>query len=427
MLIFIQIQGLILNIYLIFLIITSKKKNIILDKFNISNINKEIKLNKFSYLQHLNEDHNKLIFLSRLTIILLICYSLFEIDFLKISNDIKNNLDINILDGIFKFNKLKSVIVLFIIFLAIIIITSQKSYIYNSTTKKTGEIFLIKLTNILGIVSLIYSNDWVMTIISWELFNYTLYLLVSINSYSEKSISSSLKYFILSALTTGILFLSISLIYYHTGNTNYDIVALNIIELFNNNKDTKLLKLALLLLVFAILFKLSAFPFYNWAPDLYDNLNTNITMWMMIIPKLAVLSFLLILSIENILPFSNITSINNFILISGLLSITLGSIALYNQWNLKRFLAYSSISHIGYILLGLYCNSIESYIIYIVIYLLTTLNIFKIIILLSQYQNRDIKYISQLIGLFKFNPFLAFCLAINFLSLAGRYANFIIL
>lgn len=194
-------------------------------------------------------------------------------------------------------------------------------------------------------------------------------------------------------------------------------------ELFHNNKDTLLLKLALLLLVFAILFKLSAFPFYNWAPDLYDNLNTNITMWMMIIPKLAVLSLLLILSMENILSFDYIDSIKNFILISGLLSIIFGSIALYYQWNLKRFLAYSSISHIGYILLGLYCNSFESYTIYIIIYLLTTLNIFMIIILLSQYQNKEIKYISQLTGLFNFNPFLAFCLAINFFSLAGRYAN----
>ena len=229
------------------------------------------------------------------------------------SNNIKDILDINIFDGIFKINKLKSIIILFLIFLAIIILYSQMSYLYNNITKKTGEIYLIKLTNILGIISLINSNDWIMTIISWELFNYTLYLLVSINSYSEKSISSSLKYFILSALTTGILFLSISIIYYNTGNTNYEIIAINIIELFNMNKDNIMLKFALILLIFAILFKLSAFPFYNWAPDLYDNLNTNITMWMMIIPKLAVLSLLLILSIENILPLYLISNLNNFI------------------------------------------------------------------------------------------------------------------
>lgn len=425
MLMFIQILGLIFNIYLIFIIITSTKKNIVKEKFNLNNTN--ININKFSFLQHLNEDHNKLLFLCKLTIILLISYSLFEIDFLMTSNNIKDILDINIFDGIFKINKLKSIIILFLIFLAIIILYSQMSYLYNSTTKKTGEIYLIMLTNILGVISLINSNDFIMTIISWELFNYTLYLLVSINSYSEKSISSSLKYFILSALTTGILFLSISIIYYNTGNTNYEIIAINIIELFNMNKDNIMLKFALILLIFAILFKLSAFPFYNWAPDLYDNLNTNITMWMMIIPKLAVLSLLLIFTKDNILPFYNILSINNFILISGLLSIILGSIALYNQWNLKRFLAYSSISHIGYILLALYCNSIESYIIYIIIYLLTTLNIFMIIILLSQYENKEIKYISQLIGLFNFNPFLAFCLAINFFSLAGRYASFIFL
>lgn len=143
---FIQIKGLIFNIYLIFIILTSSKKSIEQDKFNLSKI--EININKFSFLHHLNEDNNKLLFLCRLTIILLISYSLFEIDFLKVSNNLNYILEINILDGIFKLNKFKSIIILFLIFIAIIIFYSQMYYLFNNTTKKTGEIYLIKLTNI---------------------------------------------------------------------------------------------------------------------------------------------------------------------------------------------------------------------------------------------------------------------------------------
>lgn len=96
----------------------------------------------------------------------------------------------------------------------------------------------MKLTNILGITSLILSNDWVLTIISWELFNFSLYLLVSLNSYSESSLSSSLKYFILSALSTGVLLLGVSIIYLLTGSTNYEKIASIINQLIILNNDT---------------------------------------------------------------------------------------------------------------------------------------------------------------------------------------------
>ena len=110
---------------------------------------------------------------------------------------------------------------------------------------------------------------------------------------------------------------------------------------------------------------------------------------------------------------------------AGSASLIIGSISLWGSWKIKRFLAFSSISHIGFILLALYCNDLNSYIIYLFVYIITTLNIFCILILLSQLQGREIKYINQLIGIFRLNPFLSIALAINLFSLAGRFARFI--
>ena len=127
----------------------------------------------------------------------------------------------------------------------------------------------------------------------------------------------------------------------------------------------KLLELAFLFIICAILFKLSAAPFYQWAPDLYDSLNYNITMWMIIIPKISLLAKLYFICE----PFGLGLIVPDYLLlISGILSLIIGSVALFAQWNIKRFLAYSGISHVGFILLALYCYDYQSYFIYIFIY-----------------------------------------------------------
>ena len=216
------------------------------------------------------------------------------------------------------------------------------NYNYNYLTKISGESYLIFLTNLLGITAVISSNDMIFTIINWELFNFSLYLIVSINSYSESSLSNALKYFILSAFSTAFFILGISIIYYFTGSTHYDAIMLNFSQDSNSFMDV-----ACILILFTFLFKLSAAPFYHWAPDLYDGLNTNISIWMMIIPKITILSLLYLL--KDILIIKS-TSI--FLFISGIFSLIIGSLALTQQWNIKRFFAYSSISHIGFILLA---------------------------------------------------------------------------
>jgi NADH:ubiquinone oxidoreductase subunit 2 (subunit N) len=162
--------------------------------------------------------------------------------------------------------------------------------------------------------------------------------------------------------------------------------------------------------------------------DLYDSLNTNITMWMIIIPKITVFSLLLLLSFEHSSYFAfpnDLKWVEKVLGLTGSASLIIGSVALTQQWKVKRFFAYSGISHVGFILLALSSYDLHSYLIYLFIYALTTLNLFSILIIISKYQGKDITDFRSVIGLFKFNPFLSITLALNLFSLAGRYVCFI--
>jgi len=145
------------------------------------------------------------------------------------------------------------------------------------------EIYLLILSNVIGLIYLISSNDWLITVVAWELFNLSLYLLVSINSDAEAALSAAIKYFLLSALTTTFLLLAVALLYALTGSTHYDHLTLS----FTMMADPSF-SWPLMLMIVTFFFKLGAAPFHNWAPDLYDSVPTTITAWMTHIPKLAV-------------------------------------------------------------------------------------------------------------------------------------------
>jgi NADH-quinone oxidoreductase subunit N len=204
-----------------------------------------------------------------------------------------------------------------------------------------------------------------------------------------------LKYFVLSALSTAFLLKGVCLLYYKTGSTNYEIIETSIRELVRGgNNEINKIELGKVLILFTLLFKLSAAPFYQWAPDLYENLETKVTKWMIVIPKLTVLSFLLLLTTDFSI-YLELRSVELILLITGSLSLIVGSIALNNQWYIKRFLAYSGISHVGFKLLALYSLETQGFIFYKITYGITTINIFAILIILSEFKGRDIKKIKD--------------------------------
>ena len=337
-----------------------------------------------------------------------------------------NKFEITIMDGLYKINNLKLIFEIYILLLSLIIMHMQSDFYFDKKNSTYNEIHLIFLTNIFGICSLIFSHDWLVTIISWELFNISLYLMVTLNNYLEFGLAASFKYIILSALSTAFLLLGITIIYLIVGSTNYTSLSLSLTDTILNIDEYSfnMINIAFLLIICTILFKLSAAPFYQWAPDLYDGIHSNITMWMMVIPKIAVLFLFYILSSDFFLLISILndkffSSVDFLLLFSGILSLIIGSCALFSQYNIKRFLAYSSISHLGFILLALYSYDYHSYLIYIFIYGISTINIFSILLILSKYYGSELIYINQLKGLYRHNPFLSIAFSINLLSLAG--------
>jgi NADH-ubiquinone oxidoreductase chain 2 len=406
--------------------------------------------------------------------------------------------------------------------------------------KESGTDYsLIVLFSSLGSSLLISSYDLISVYLSIELQSFGLYVLSTLYRDSESATSSGLKYFLLGGLSSCIILLGTGIIYSYTGTTNLEsLYIINSVIDVNQQYIIQGLSLGLSLIFIGFLFKIAAAPLHNWSPDVYDGTPTIVTIWLTIIPKIAILFILLELQIklgtfgllgdglktiivnnsgyllnlnqgainefislifttplgDNISSFPTENTalgfpsaskceaplggatqgiqkstelsivINNnilktLLLISATLSLIIGSLLGLAQIRIKRLLAYSTISHIGFILLALAVNteqSIDSFIFYIIQYTITNLNIFLVILGLTYYLstysyppflgrnpligqinggvnslspsnargkgtalNKDISFISEFKGLFFSNPLLSLSLAVSFFSMAG--------
>ena len=305
---------------------------------------------------------------------------------------------------------------------------------------------------IIGSIFLIASSDIVSLFLSVELQSYGLYLLCTIYRNSELATSAGLMYFLLGGLSSCIILLGTTLLYINSGTTNLDYYSVinSITTISLQNKESYLIfynidyvNLSLLIMSIGFLFKISAAPFHFWSPEVYDSIPTIVTTFVAIIGKISIFVFILQLSLN----FAEINNSNidthvkwNYtFLISSLLSLIIGTILGLNQFKIKKLLAYSTISHIGFILLALTINSMEStsaFIFYIIQYSFTNLNSFLLLLSIGyslylytdnskQYKylldknNSSIQLTSQLKGLFFINPLLAVSLSITMFSLVG--------
>jgi NADH-ubiquinone oxidoreductase chain 2 len=319
---------------------------------------------------------------------------------------------------------------------------------------------IIVLISTLGSLLLISSSNLISLYLSLELQSFGVYILASLYRHSELAISAGLKYFLLGSLASCIILLGCGLIYSFTGLTNLDSIY-SMISVIDNNNILLGFSLGIILIFIGLLFKISAAPLHNWAPDVYADSATIITTWLTIIPKISILLVLfeiqthinlieninIILELNNIITNNTLSFNNNYLwsknllLISSLLSLLIGTILGLAQTKIKRLLAYSTISHVGFILLALAINSeqsIEALIFYIIQYTITNLNTFLIIILFGYIiknsfrdliqsimvedetgTENDINYISELKGQFFLNPVLSISLTICLFSMAG--------
>ena len=292
------------------------------------------------------------------------------------------------------------------------VLNSSKNFILDNKLDKF-EYPIIVLMSILGMFFMVSSNDLILFYLGLELQSLSLYILATIDRDNLRSTESGIKYFVLSALSSGLLLYGCSLLYGFTGSTNFDLIADKL------TKENTGAVFAMVFILVGLAFKVSAVPFHMWTPDVYEGAPTSITSYFAVVPKVAGLALLIKFMF---IPFSNILlEWQTIIIFISIGSMILGAVAAMVQKNFKRLLAYSSIGHIGYALAGVATGVVSGYqsaIIYISIYVIMNIGAFSCLYLLK----KDGQYkesISDLSGISKKHPILAISLLIILFSLAG--------
>ena len=295
---------------------------------------------------------------------------------------------------------------------SLFVLNSSKNFIIDNKLDKF-EYPIIILLSILGMFFMVSANDLILFYLGLELQSLSLYILASIDRDNLRSTESGIKYFVLSALSSGLLLYGCSLLYGFTGSTNFELIAN---QLYKENTGAVF---AMVFILVGLAFKVSAVPFHMWTPDVYEGAPTSITSYFAVVPKVAGLALFIKFMF---VPFSNILlEWQTIIIFISIASMILGAVAAMTQKNFKRLLAYSSIGHIGYALAGVATGAITGYqsaIVYISIYVIMNIGAFSCLYLLK----KDGKYkenISDLSGISKKHPLLAISLLVILFSLAG--------
>jgi NADH-ubiquinone oxidoreductase chain 2 len=295
---------------------------------------------------------------------------------------------------------------------------------------------MIVVFTTIGASFLVSSTDLVSLYLAIELQSFAVYVLAALYRNSETATAAGLKYFLLGALSSAFILLGSSLIYGYTGLTNLDAIS-SLVSVSSSDNVTQGVILGLVIMTIGFLFKVAAAPFHNWAPDVYDGVPTIVTTWLAVMPKISIMILLLTLHslTEGIgLSLGEVT-VNVWqalLLVCSMLSLIIGTVVGLAQFRIKRLFAYSTISHVGFMLLALAVSgqeSIDAFLFYLIQYSLTSVNSFFILLAFGYLihsqnssgsaQNSDVQFISQLSGQFRHNPLLAFSMLVCLFSMAG--------
>jgi NADH-quinone oxidoreductase subunit N len=310
-------------------------------------------------------------------------------------------------DGLARYTK--SLILVGTILSILISIKPQKIDGFNKP-----EYPVLILFSVIGMLLMSSSMDLISLYMALELQSLPLYVIAAINRDNLKSSEAGLKYFILGALSSGLLLFGMSLVYGAVGDTSF-----SSISEFSSQGMTNLLLIGLVFMLAGLAFKISLVPFHMWTPDVYEGAPTPVTAFFAIVPKIAAMTVMIRFTFFAF--DSSISSWQQVIVILSLLSMILGSFAAIMQTNLKRLMAYSSIAHMGYALVGIASGILEGIsglLIYMLIYIVMNIGSF-IIILSMRRDNQSVEDIYDLKGISKTHPFIAFSFVILMFSMAG--------
>lgn len=279
-----------------------------------------------------------------------------------------------------------------------------------------GEYYVLGLFAVLGMMVMISANNFLTVYLGLELLALCLYALVAFNRDSTKGAEAAMKYFVLGALASGMLLYGISMVYGATGELNFPEVAAVIA---GGQADQTVLVFGLVFIVIGVSFKFGAVPFHMWVPDVYHGAPTAVTLFLGSAPKIAAFALAMRLLVDGM--GSLLVQWQDMLIILAVLSMALGNLVAIAQTNLKRMLAYSTISHVGFIFLGLLAGTDKGYsaaMFYAITYALTAAGGFGVITMLSR-KGFDAENIDDLKGLNDRSAWLAFMMMLILFSMAG--------
>jgi NADH-quinone oxidoreductase subunit N len=280
----------------------------------------------------------------------------------------------------------------------------------------TGEFFTLALFATLGMLVMVSANHFLTLYIGLELLSLSLYAMVALQRDSARATEAAMKYFVLGALASGMLLYGMSMLYGATGSLDLESVSA---AMAGGLGSSNVLVLGLVFVVAGIAFKLGVAPFHMWVPDVYEGAPTSVTLVVGSAPKIAAFAFTLRLLVNGMEPL--VADWQGMLVVLSVVSMVLGNLVAIAQTNLKRMLAYSTISHMGFLLLGVLAGSLNGYasaMFYVLVYVLTALAGFGVILLLSR-EGFESEELEDLKGLNRRNPWFAFIMLLVMFSMAG--------
>jgi len=327
-----------------------------------------------------------------------------------------NNSQAIIFHGMFVMDNLAVVLKLFVYAFSFIAFVYSRSYL-SKTNVPADEYYVLGLFSILGMMVVISAHSFITLFLGLELFSLPLYAMIALRKDATICTEAAIKYFIIGSLASGILLYGLSMLYGATKSLDISGVAMGIMHISMDHE--LILVFGLVFVVVGLAFKLGAVPFHMWVPDVYAGASTPVVLFLGTAPKIAALALLFRLLTEALPSLSG--HWQGMLIIVAVLSMALGNLAAIVQSNIKRMLAYSSIAHMGYMMLGLVAATPQGYgaaLFYMITYALMTLAAFGLVIMMN-YSGYEADKIEDLRGLNSRNPWLALMMLFTMFSLAG--------
>ena len=281
-----------------------------------------------------------------------------------------------------------------------------------------GEYFVLALFATLGMMVMISANHFLSLYLGLELLSLSLYAMVALARDSARSTEAAMKYFVLGALASGMLLYGMSMVYGATGSLGIgDVIA----SIQSGQSNSTILKFGLVFVVAGIGFKLGAVPFHMWVPDVYEGAPTAVTLMIGTAPKLAAFAFMVRMLVEALGANDLVVEWRQMLVLLSVASLILGNVVAIAQTNLKRMLAYSTISHMGFLLLGVLSGTADGYgasMFYVAVYVIMSLGAFGMILLMSR-EGYEAEELEDLKGLNQRHPWYAFVMLVMMFSMAG--------